>query len=317
MRILILLLCLHSLIFAENNDEHRVLICGVCRNVSAASENSIRNIEELGRRFKDYAVIIYENNSLDDTAQKFSAWASSNNHVTFISETLSKKELAQSRTCRIANARNKVLEVVRKEKYDKFRYLIMVDLDFRTAWPIDEIIHSVNQAFDWDSISANGITATGTYYDRFAFRSKDFPFGPELLDHEFWAELLPNDQGRWFKLPQATGWMPVYSAFGGLAIYKTETIRKFSYSGSVTPALKKYYKNILSDLSPDHPHLVKYRTLNKKHSGNKVIFRKNCLEWQSPKDRSIAVCEHVTLHAAMALKGYRAFYVNPKLVMQY
>ncbi len=317
MRFIVLFLCIHTILFAENSDEHRIIICGVCRNVSHAVENSIRNIEELGRHFKDYHVVIYENNSTDDTAQKFNSWAQANSHVTFISQTLSKKELRASRTVRIANARNKVLDVVRKQKFDNFRYLVMVDLDFTSDWPIGEIVHSVNQGFDWDSISANGITKSGMYYDRFAFRNKDFPFGPELLDHEFWAELGPNDSGSWFKLDQV-GWPAVYSAFGGLAIYKTETIRKCSYSGTPTKELKKYYKMIVQDLAEDHPHIQKYLKLNpKKHLSDKLRLRKNCLVWQSSKDSSIAVCEHVTLHAVMALKGYKTFYINPKLIMRY
>jgi len=274
-------------LFAEKSS---LLICGVCKNVAAACENSIRNIEKLGSHFKDYHVIIYENNSTDATAQKFEAWAKSSSRVTFISETLAEKPLC--RTEKIANARNKVLKEVRKKKYDHYKYLVMVDLDFQSDWPIDEIVASTNLAFTWDCISANGITKEGFYYDRLALRSKEFPKGPELGDSQFWQGLKTS----WFKLSESR-WPEVYSAFGGLAIYKTDTIRKFSYSGTVTKDLKKYYQKIL---------------------GTKQIeFQQNCMTWQKPDDTTIAVCEHVTLHASMALKGYDTFYINPKLLMRY
>ena len=316
MRQVILFLFFCGFLQAENHDDDCIVICGVCRNVSSAADNTIRNIEQLGSNFSDYAVIIYENNSTDDTAARFANWEKTNSHVVFLSETLSKKKLAASRTVRIANARNKVLDIVRKKKYEKYKYLIMVDLDFTHPWPIDEIIRTIHQPFDWDCISANGITASGIYYDRFAYRSTDFPFGPELLDHEFWTDLPPDYNGTWFRLPP-NGLPRVYSAFGGLAIYKTDTIKKFSYSGTATKDLKKHYKNIVTAIAKDHAHLIRYQKITGQRAEDKILFRKNCMEWQADTDETIAVCEHVTLHASMALKGYDGIYINPKLIMQY
>lgn len=315
MHIFLLFIFFQSLLAANNCTENRLLICGVCRNVSGAIDNTIKSIEDLGSHFSDYTVIIYENNSSDDTAEKLTSWAKTNPKVVLLHETLSTKKLNLSRTTRIAKARNKVLAEARKKKYSSYKYLVMADLDFRHHWPTQEITQSINQAFDWDCISANGITESGMYYDRFAYRSREFPFGPELLDGDFWADLGPNDQGTWFTLTQ-NGWPQVYSAFGGLAIYKTATITQFTYSGTATKQLKKYYQNILSRTPSDTPHLIKYKNLNAKKAKD-IIFRKNCLAWQLPKDKSIAVCEHVTLHAAMALKGHGIFYINPKLIMRY
>ncbi|MBS0634271.1 MAG: hypothetical protein JSR37_02265 [Verrucomicrobia bacterium] len=305
----LLFLLLPISLWAENCDQSRIVICGVCRNTAHVVDSNIQNIEALGSRFQDYAVVIYENNSTDNTAQKLSAWAEKNPKVCLLSETLSKKKLARARTVRVANARNKVLDEVRRKKYDKFRYLVMVDLDFVHPWPVDELVRSINHSFDWDCISANGIQ-NGLYYDRYAYRAADHPFGPELLENGFWRIVDSSP----FRV-DTQSWPLVYSAFGGLAIYKRDTIIKFSYSGVVTKALKRYYEQIMASLPIDHPHLVAYSALNSKKSG--IIFRKNCLNWQDPKDRSKTVCEHVTLHAAMALKGYRTFYINPKLIMVY
>ncbi len=317
MRTLLILLFFQSLLLAENSDINRLLICGVCRNVSASVDNTIHNIEELGSHFADYTAIIYENNSTDDTLNKLRAWAKANPRVVVLSETLSQKKLNKSRTVRIANARNKVLKEARKKKYNRYKYLVMADLDFRQPWPIQEIVESINHTFDWDSISANGITVSGIYYDRFAYRSRDYPLGPELLDYEFWKQLPLDSQGSWFSLAE-NSWPRVYSAFGGLAIYKTASITKCRYSGSVTKKLKRYYKSIFRSLAKDHPQSQLYNTLNPKAKlQDSPIFRKNCMEWQPADDRSVAVCEHVTLHAEMALKGHGIFYINPKMIMRY
>ena len=309
-KIIIFFLLIQSALFAQENDENHLLICGVCRNVSKALDTTMANIEALGSHFKDYAVVIYENNSVDDTASRLAAWAKKNSRVLILSETLSSKELALARCVRIANARNRVLQEVRKKKYEKYKYLVMCDLDFQRPWPIQEIVDSIKQPFEWDSIAANGITSSGVYYDRFAFRNKEFPFGAELLDYAFWHHLEKSQ----FRLSEGN-WPRVYSAFGGLAIYKTDVIKECSYSGTVTKKLKKYYKNIIQELPEYNDHLVLYQDLVGKTK--KIHFRKNCMEWQSAEDDSIAVCEHVTLHAEMALKGHGIFYVNPRLIMQY
>ncbi len=280
------------LLFSTSLFADSLLITGVCKNVSPACEYAIRNIEALGQRFKDYHVIIYENNSDDDTKQKFAAWAKQNSHVTFLSETLKENDLRLPRTVKIANARNQILKEVRKKKYEHYKYLVMVDLDFQSDWPIDEIVASTKLSFSWDAIFANGQAKDGSYYDRLAYRSHEFPRGPELGDQEFWQGLKTS----WFSLSDSR-WPEVYSAFGGLALYKTATIKQFSYSGKVTKDLKKYYKKILG-------------TKN-------FTFQQNCMSWQQPDDKTVAVCEHVALHASMALKGFGTFYINPKLIMRY
>ncbi len=287
MYIFLLTLFFSTALFAES-----ILITGVCKDVSHAFEHTTRNIEAVGKRFDDYHVIIYENNSSDDTAKKFFAWAKQNRHVTFISETLSEKEMKSPRTVKIANARNKVLKEAKKKKYRKYTYLLMADLDFQSDWPVDELVASTKLPFKWDGIFANGITKEGFYYDRLAFRSRQFPKGPELGDHEFWEGLKTS----WFSLSDSR-WPEIYSAFGGLGLYKRATITRFSYSGQVTKEVKKFYKKILA--------------------AKEVAFQQNCMNWQAPEDKTIAICEHVALHSAMALKGFGTFYINPKLIMRY
>jgi hypothetical protein len=136
---------------------HKVLICGVCRNVHRAFPHTVKNIEKLGSHFEDYAVLIYENNSKDNTVELMQKWAQKNHRVTFKSETLTDSELPASRTEKIARARNIVLEMARDPKYKEYKYLIMADLDFRKPWPFEEIVNSINAPFDWVAITANGV----------------------------------------------------------------------------------------------------------------------------------------------------------------
>src|SRR5437016_13480084 len=87
-------ICSHTFASQSNPKKKKVLICGVCKDVAKAIRNGIENIEATGERFKDYAVIIYENNSSDDTAKILEEWSKRNSRVVFITEKLSKEELS-------------------------------------------------------------------------------------------------------------------------------------------------------------------------------------------------------------------------------
>ena len=313
---LIFLSC--NALFGTELDEG-VLICGVCRNVASAVPNTIANIERLGENFRDYRVIIYENNSNDGTKALFNAWARRSSRVIFISENLSKKDLHPNREVRIARARNITLDYARKLGHKNYKYLIMVDLDFTHPWPIREIVKSIQHKGRWDCISANGenrvlIKGKGkkkAYWDRYAFRDTKYPLGPEILGPGWWNTLRQT----WFTLKKAH-WAPVYSAYGGLAIYKTSTILKFSYSGVATKDLETYYRSILHEAKKSNPQIQEYFQLQHSRSflqGGPFLF------FAQPKEpmEQIICCEHVTLHASMALRGHYRFYVNPKMKMRY
>ncbi|MFV0340873.1 MAG: hypothetical protein ACK5MA_09685 [Parachlamydiaceae bacterium] len=135
-------------------------------------------------------------------------WARRNTHVLFVSEYLKLNELPKSREEKIARARNIVLDLAKDAKFDEYTYLVMVDLDFTHSWPIDEIVETTQMQGDWHCISANG-KKNGSYWDRYAFRDSQYPFGPEFLGPDWWNQLF----GSWFNL---RGDKPkrVYSAFG-------------------------------------------------------------------------------------------------------
>ena len=282
----------------------KIVICGVCRNIEAAVSNTIKNIEELGNHFSDYQVVIYENNSTDRTAQLLNDWSNNNPHVLLITEKLPSKNLPASRTSKIARARNIVLEAVKDLNYSDFKYLVMVDLDFKKPWPIEEILKTLEAPIEWDAVSANGVVKGGLYHDYYAFRDKGFPFGPELNGSKVWRKhaFLPKFKGK--------EWHSVFSAFGGLALYKTKTILQYIYSGSVTSDLKKYYQNILLTLPPTNPYLQDYLEFQR-------ISQNTPLLDIPIRFRDKICCEHLPLHASMALNGYGKFYVNPALIMKY
>lgn len=290
---------------------YKVLICGVGKNVAPFIPNTIKNMEELGLHFLDYHVIVYENDSTDATRPLFQKWAEENSHVDFLYDTLKEQAFAESRPEKIARARNIVLEKAREPQFHDFDFLIMADLDFITPWPIEEILKCLQLQIPWDGIFANGILK-GVYYDRYAHRNSTYPLGPELLGDIWWKIILSTP----FAF-SSHDLQPVYSAFGGLGLYKTKSLLPFSYSGTVTEDLKSFYQNLFHQMSPNNPFLVHYLKINGL-SGIKIpiLFRNNCLENNTVSAKATC-CEHVPLHASMILSGYGKLYINPKLVMTY
>ncbi len=316
-----------------------MLICGVCKNVEKAVPNTIRSATELGSQFLDYRVIIYENNSTDRTKQLFQEWAKKDHRVVFLSEYLSKKKLAsqlkmkvRNRTESIARARNKVLDIVNQGKYEDYKYVVWVDLDLLDPWDIKNIINTIlHPEQEWDAVLANGA------YDLFALRDPEFPIGFELLGEKYWQHL---DKMRVrFSLDSKGPWRKVYSAFGGLGIYKRKSIKGCRYSGIVTKDLEttvitwldhvkdgkdvcfwNEYQQLLNeapviDLKTEHllnrkllPREFGIRLQNEKGMGKLIWFsctRKRTLPW---------VCEHVPFHASMILQGHDKIFINPRLI---
>ncbi len=314
---LLLLVSFYGVCAAQSAQEVSLLICGVCKDVENAIPNTIKNIEELGNRFKDYRVIIYENNSKDLTVQKMQSWALANSKVAFYTETLSDEDLPVSRTGRIARARNLVLDLASDPIYSGFDYFIMADLDFQKEWPIDVIVEVMESPKEWDCVSSNSLLQNGDYWDRYAFRDRDYPLGPENVGSTWWEDV----QLTWFKI-ETDRLKPVYSAYGGLAIYKKDVITQFRYSGTVTKDLKRFYRKIIQEAEISNPQIQKYLKFigkgpYKRRELIPILFTKNT-PWNQPrKYDKITCCEHLPLHASMSVNGYDKFYIHPRMYMYY
>lgn len=323
--LLLLLLWIPCALFARVPEEEKILICGVCKDVESAIPSIISNAEKLGRVFKDYAVIIYENNSKDQTVPLLKNWAKKNRRVRVISEQLSQDDFMKmgarcfshdgkpSRMELIARARNIVLDRAKEARYQDFRYLLMVDLDFQGKWPQQAILSTIKSRRPWDCVSANGVDLNGVYYDNYALRDADHPIGPELIGDEWWTQKAPKRE----QLDHKKRWHPVYSAFGGLAIYKRKKIVTCRYFGAVTEELLQDYKQIIRHTSSKNYYFNKYcewMGITPKMALKKtpIRFQLNSGYYEFP-----VCCEHVTLHAEMRQKGWRRMYINPEMVMQY
>ncbi len=331
-RVFALLTALLFCLFFIAAEAHQVIICGVCKDAEKQLPVAFASIEALSKKCSDYRVVIYENNSKDNTKLLLRQWAAKDPKILVISEDLSSSALKRvgrarhkSRTESIARARNIILDEIMKKKYDNFPYVVMADLDM-LAWDVEGIVATLDaKEPEWDAVCANG------GYDRFAFRSEEFPFGAELLGKTYWKRIWDYD----LQLSASGEWKKVYSAFGGLGIYKREAIRGCRYSGVVTAELETLMEGWIREGMKNSVFLAKeYEELLKtvpiiNVAGDRLVNRKrypSCIGmklhahgakvvWFGVDDKIACpiTCEHITFHAAMITRGRDKIYINPNL----
>jgi len=216
--------------------EREILILGVCRNV----ENELQSdIFRLLRAFSDFSKVhfrIVESDSNDSSLMVLEKLAEQIPNFEYVSYGNLKLEIP-SRVERIAYCRNKCLEFMRSDvRLRDCSYVAVSDLDGVNSLLDRKGVLSCWIRDDWDACTANQL---GPYYDIYALRH------PEWSPDDCWrheAQLLKKGMNpisarekavysRQKKIPDSSPWINVDSAFGGLAIYKRESLVNATYSG--------------------------------------------------------------------------------------
>lgn len=318
----------------------RVIICTICRDVSSYLPEMISQVEKIGALFQDYRVVVYENNSQDDTPSQLCRWKRSNPKVSVEVEFLSDVALEAmivnmtegklSRGEQRAIARNKALTIALSQFGEEFSCVFWMDATVKLQ-SIEEIINIFSKSQDWDAVFAYGVDATGNFQDWFAFRDVCLSFGPELIGDAWYIE--PKQ----FILSQNDPWYPVYSAFGGCAIYKRHALQDCRYNALVSqsleaavrrwffwgldqqcPSIHRYLQGLegidhLVYIECPHPNLPQ---LPKNNHGIYISKEPLIVVWKNHGTfhQYPEVCEHVSLHASMYCRGYQRLFIDPNFV---
>jgi hypothetical protein len=298
---------------------YRVVIGGICKNVDSTIERTLQKIVETGGLFSNFKAVIYENNSTDGTKYILNKYRG-NHQFIIISEDYSPDELLQrtffmtwdGKPCRIellSLARNRFIDEIQRHNLQDWDYLMIIDLDL-CDWDLNGIIDSFHCGY-WDCVAANCIMPDGRYRDAYAYRDKQYPFGPELLGGYWWDTLCPQIQ----RVLPNDGLIPVFSTFGGLAIYRMASVKGCKYSTLVTPAFHTVTKRIWQEGQYNHDYRTVMETLKNSQDPQGIhsdsgIFYVNNSGYEYP-----VVCEHVNFHSQMIVKGFNKLYINPKMVI--
>lgn len=212
----------------------KIIFSGLCINIEKNILNLKNRFEQLGSYFKDYKVIIFENDSIDNTRNLLKKICKENNNFHLIEcedainckyNTLQAKEhgiFSDKRMQKMIKYRNILLNNIKKY-YANYDVICMTDLDISGPININGIAHSFGLYDRWDAISAygiNGITLTAgqpMYYDLIAYKDEKYDINKNLFD------IIPISYIMYTK-KIGDDIIKVKSAFAGLELIKMNVI---------------------------------------------------------------------------------------------
>jgi hypothetical protein len=216
----------------------RVVICGLLRDKAGRIPAIRERVDAITGYFKDYRVLIVENDSTDDTRKKLLEWASEDQKVLILgcgvnmaecSLKLPKTEghsVTWERITKMAHLRNTYLQYI-YEYYYNWDYMIVWDMDILGSIYVDGIASSFgyfgSKKFKADAMCSNGIYRWGfvpLYYDTYAHR--------DMGDKFHSSKKLIHDINKGLTTRYMRGESPVQvrSCFGGFTIYRISSIIK-------------------------------------------------------------------------------------------
>ena len=205
----------------------RVAITGLARNLGPVLPVTIQRIENLGRCFADYRVIVYENDSTDDTRLELARWSRGNRRVHLVTEVLADPvnptTRCLARAARMARYRRRCQEEV-LDQCGAFDMAIVIDFDIQGGFSIDGIASTFGHS-SWDFVGANGLICrrdgfkmnTLRQYDTWALRFDDA------------LTPLSTREAAKYVYDRGAPLVPVTCCFGGLGIYAMEAYAVGTY----------------------------------------------------------------------------------------
>ncbi len=213
-----------------------VVFGAVVKNAERYIPNFIRIVSDLSKIYKDYYIIIVEADSKDNTVNKIKEITKKYKCKLVC---LNTKKI-KFRTSRISIARNKILDVIKKnKKIKKFDDLILIDVDnVNRLITSNKVFESISKApKDWVGIFPNQKIF---YYDLWGLRIKKFYNFDCFNELKKYAKKM-KPRSAYYKVffknfflinsfPKR--FIEVDSAFGGMGIHKLKYAIKSRYNSN-------------------------------------------------------------------------------------
>jgi hypothetical protein len=217
----------------------KIIICSIVRDCDKNLINNIKVINELCDLAREYIIIIFENDSKDNTKSVLKRWAEERPNIFVkvtdfdvgktipdLKNTSVNPFYSKIRIENMANYRNQYMDYL-----DRFNitgdFLIVVDLDV-VSIDLEGVVDSFGQTIDWDAISSNGISLSPRlskrYHDTYALVELGCQDIPQT------EKTIIANQYRFSFLRKGQPLYKVFSAYGGLIIYKYHTVKGLKYT---------------------------------------------------------------------------------------
>lgn len=215
----------------------KIVIAGLCRNASAYIEKNLQIASMIGSYFKDHRIVIYENDSLDNTREILQRYAQEDPHIIVLGKDEGTEDMYKIgslhpvRFEKMAYFRNKYLSYIRQH-LDDYDYMMVIDWDMNGSTDINGIMNSIGREDDWGAIGTSGkMHPHGTFgmmainYDVLAVRFHHVRY----WETSQWKNVLFNLFYQEYHRLFYRDLEPVLSTFHGIVIYKMSAIPKGSW----------------------------------------------------------------------------------------
>ncbi len=222
----------------------KIVICSLARNVSHVFEKNKSRLEYICSKFDEYRIVLFENDSSDNSRELLSDWTKINKNVILLEccglgscicslKTKTGYEyggMSRERLSRMAMYREQYLNFVNLY-FKNFDYMLVMDFDLDGCININGLFDSIAKE-DWGAIFCNGrVSVPGTFglktiqYDSLAmlfmeddYKPKSFKTGDHL------SKLIKSEYNGY-----NSHFYQVKSAFNGYGIYKIKSLDGCSY----------------------------------------------------------------------------------------
>jgi hypothetical protein len=216
----------------ETASRSKVAIVAIARDAMPYIENTLQIASELAARFQSAVMYVYENDSTDGTDRALDEFAASRPWVTVEHATLQRPDLRgfeQERTVALAEYRNKCRLWVENHASD-CDYVVVLDMDPHGGFSVDGVMNSIGWISEFRSQTNRPIDIGGMASQSLFITEKDgeleFAHYDAFAARLNWWEDRRDKMGYiWFHaliLPVGSPPIQFNSAFGGLAVYRTE-----------------------------------------------------------------------------------------------
>ncbi|MDD4930882.1 MAG: hypothetical protein PHG66_01850 [Candidatus Colwellbacteria bacterium] len=223
-----------------------------------------QKVEQLSLYFKDYTVLIVENDSTDNSRSILLEWARDNNRIKIlgcgvnndsckldISETII-HDGSSSRIEKMVNLRNIYMDYLQRPEFNDYKFCIVMDMDLVSKLYNDGILSTEELFYNnptLDAVVSNGIGCKTygpfhifIYHDPYAHLDLNGNISTNKKIHDQYSMLT---RFYYYDSPVQT----VISAFSGFSMYNFKTFRS-----------KRYALSLLEDGTAECEHV----TFNKK-----------------------------------------------------
>jgi glycosyltransferase involved in cell wall biosynthesis len=236
---------------------NRVVVCGLARNIAEHVDPLGRLIEQWRTEIGHFELVVFENDSADDTLQRLDDLAGKADAITVIAESGLDRRIPE-RLTRLAYARNRCLEHI-ESRAAAPDYVIMIDLDGVVVPSLckgRDLVRAIDFLQADPKHAAAFANSTPKYYDLFALRCTGW------VEADCVEEILRNRMAmgsrqakerflysKQLSIKTDAAPIEVDSAFGGLGIYKYDFIKGKRYSTSSASAKQCEHISLNADIA--------------------------------------------------------------------